>query len=344
MTSKFKYERCRNFQVTNWSCNTHEVYTEYQKFIKFCVWGEERCPTTGREHHQVFLCLKGATVNSEKCLRRIADWFGDAHVEACKGSIKQNIEYVTKEKKFHQRGQQPEQGARNDIKQVVEEIKSGLVTVDEILLDNPALYRTYGRVLREIEGTVKRKQNNNGVVRKGIWYYGESNSGKSWRAFNKPYPYTNETHYQKNKKEDYWDGYTGQDTVVINELRANDSAIGFTDLLQMVDNHPFTLKIKYQANYPFVSNRIVITSIKHPCEIYKNSGEDLYQLKRRFWFVKCIDQETEEITNTPESPFSQHLYEPEEMEAFLQEHPEVEIDTKRAHDAADEVHKKKYCH
>ena len=99
MTSTTGYQRVKNFAITNWSCNSEEVYKKYDEFIQYIAWGEEVCPTTGKKHHQTFLMLKKPTTNSEKCLLRIRNWFGNAHVEACKGSIKQNIDYV--KKKLH---------------------------------------------------------------------------------------------------------------------------------------------------------------------------------------------------------------------------------------------------
>ena len=173
MSSTTGYQRVKNFQITNWSCNTPEVYKKYKDFIQYIAWGEEKTKC-GILHHQTFLMLKKPTTHSEKCLRRIADWFGNAHVEVCKGSIKQNVDYVSKEGTLNELGIAPQQGQRTDLTILFNDVKNGIKTTEDILDEHPLLFHRYERTFKAIEKKAARslQSKNLKVRRKGIWYYG----------------------------------------------------------------------------------------------------------------------------------------------------------------------------
>jgi len=59
---------------------------------KAYVWGEERCPTTNKLHLQAYVEFR-----SEKRFETIKRVLPKAHLEMCKGSRQDNIEYCTKD-------------------------------------------------------------------------------------------------------------------------------------------------------------------------------------------------------------------------------------------------------
>lgn len=117
---------------------------------------------------------------------------------------------------------------------------------------------------------------------KGIWYTGPAGSGKSHKVYEDFNP---ATHYEKSLEDEWWDGYTGQEVVILNEFRGQ---IKFSFLLAMVDKWPLKVKQRCKEPVPFLAKEVRITSILHPKEVYKNALEDnepWAQFERRFEVV-----------------------------------------------------------
>jgi len=120
---------------------------------------------------------------------------------------------------FVEWGDIPSQGQRGDLKRVRDEIVAGK-SVDEIALEDPLMFHQYGRTLSRIEDILLRKKFRTEMT-KGIWYWGATGVGKSHKAFEGFDP---ETHYLYQYQE-FQDGYTGQETIIMNEFRGKfDSA------------------------------------------------------------------------------------------------------------------------
>ena len=65
----------------------------------------------------------------------------------------------------------------------------------------------------------------------GTYIHGPSGVGKSHMAFQ---GFTPETHYVKCLEDEWWDGYTGQPIVIINEFRGQ---IKLSELFDLVDKN-----------------------------------------------------------------------------------------------------------
>lgn len=80
-------------------CFTLHNYTEEDKDtlkaldLKYLLWGEEKCPTTGREHLQGYLVLKKEKTHSA-CKKFIG--IPTIHVEISRHGIEVNYKYCTK--------------------------------------------------------------------------------------------------------------------------------------------------------------------------------------------------------------------------------------------------------
>lgn len=79
---------------------------------EYILIGREICPKTQREHKQGFIRFKNP-VGFRTVQKRLSNY--KIHVEICKGSIDENIEYCTKDGDFEERGERPKQGRRADI-------------------------------------------------------------------------------------------------------------------------------------------------------------------------------------------------------------------------------------
>jgi len=92
-----------------------------------------------------------------------------------------------------------------------------------------------------------------------ICYIGPSGTGKSRKAF--------ETYPQAywGPKGKWWDGYCGQETVVVDEMYGH--RFSFSELLQLLDRYPFQVETKGGV-VQFTSRRIVFTSNQDPQDWY----------------------------------------------------------------------------
>ena len=176
-----------------------------------------------------------------------------------------------------QYGEISNQGERTDVKRKIEEVQNGETTVDDIVLNDPSFYHQYGRTLREAEAILLRKKFRTEMT-EGIWLTGETGAGKSHAVFQNFDP---EKMYVKNLNEDWWDGYKGQEIVILNEFRGQ---IRFSELLDLADKWPKSVKWRNREPVPFLAKKVIITCVKEPKSVYKNLEEDetWAQFERRF--------------------------------------------------------------
>ena len=268
-------------------CFTGFKESEYEfdeSKMKYLIIGKETCPSTNRKHWQGYVEFKNPyTLNSIKKL------FKDdkIHVEARKGSARQASDYCKKEGNFKEYGTISKQGERTDLDRLKDEILTEGLKVDDIVIDNPTMYHQYGRTLHKIEDLKMRK-----IFRteqtKGIWYWGETGVGKSHKAFE---GYTPDTHYVWQYEQSGWqDGYCQQETVIMNEFRGQ---VKYSELLELLDKWPYSVKRRHREPMPFTSKLIIITSSMHPKDIYTNidAKDSLKQLYRRCDIIEITKPE-----------------------------------------------------
>lgn len=267
--------KSRTFTFTNFNLDFNY---ELKDNIKYLAYGLETCPTTCRQHHQGFIVFKNQISSSVKGLKKIGSLVGgSAHVEPMQGSLKDNTVYCSKEGELTELGVKPAQGDRSDLKDVVDRIASGETTADEICMSDPVYYHMYGRTLSKAEDIAARKRFRTEMTQ-GIWYWGGTGVGKSHKAFEDFDP---ERCYVKCLTDEWWDGYTGQEVVILNEFRGN---IAYSELLALVDKWPHSVKRRNREPMPFVSKTVIVTSSLSPADCYHGVAErdSLTQLYRRF--------------------------------------------------------------
>lgn len=249
--------------------------------VDYLIIGQELCPSTGKKHLQGFIYFKNA-----RSFLAIIKSVKPRHIEICKGNIDQNIKYCSKDNNIElEYGIRPSQGKRTDINDIKNEIVNGK-KLDEIVLENPIIYHKYGRTLSKIEDLCMRKKYRTDMT-VGIWYYGSTGVGKSHKAFEN---YNPNTHYIHNINDNgWWDSYTQQNTVIINEFRGQ---ISYSDLLDIVDKWPKTVKRRNREPIPFISKTVIITSSEHPRDVYCNLSktDSLEQLYRRFSIINVLSR------------------------------------------------------
>lgn len=112
------------------------------------------------------------------------------------------------------------------------------------------------------------------MVRTCSVFWGPSATGKSRRAWDE----AGLDAYSKDPRTKFWDGYTGQENVVIDEFRGN---IDIAHILRWTDRYPVRVEIK-GSSIPLSAKRIFFTSNLDPRAWYPGLDADtLEALMRR---------------------------------------------------------------
>lgn len=255
--------------------------------VRWLIWAPEICPETKREHFQCFVYTRNEVsyrvlqniFGGEKFNCRMANGTLDEQINYIQGPYEKDGKKKALNPDFKEYGKKPEQGLRRDLDQVRDSIING-TDVDEICESNPVLYHQYGRTLNRLEDIALRRKFRTEMTQ-GIWLWGGTGVGKSHEAFQNFHP---DTHYVLNHRDKgWWDGYKGQETVIINEFRGND-IYTYDYILELCDKYPMTVSRRSREPCPFLAKTIIITSSLHPADVFwrRNEKDNLDQLKRRF--------------------------------------------------------------
>lgn len=274
--------------------STHRfwVFTSYEEQppdhsdCRYMIYQRERGKKSGKLHWQGYLELsRGQRLSWVR--KNVFPGQSKYKLKRRFGSQEQARAYCMKEDTrveiYKEFGKLVEQGERTDIKRKCSEITQGVITVEDILLDDPIMYHQYGRTLEKVQDLANRKKFRLERT-ECIWYYGETATGKSTRAFQ---GYTPETHYVYPNDNGWWDGYKGQEVVILNDFRGE---IPYNQLLQMIDIFPYVVRRRNKEPHPFISKKVIITSSLTPERVYHNRQEEdsIAQLLRRMTVIHCV--------------------------------------------------------
>lgn len=263
-----------------WCFTNFDLEFDYEKYLEdttatYVAVGRETCPTTGKLHDQGWVYFEA----QRGSVKQVAKQLGGCHVEMCIGNIDQNNDYCSKESELREFGVKPRPGRRSDIEDIVARVKDHGLRIDDLALENPNIVHQYGRTLDRVEDIVLRSRFRNWMT-EGVWLYGPTGVGKSHTAFEGFNP---QTHYVLEMTDNgWWDGYAGQEIVILNEFRGQ---IPFGRLLDLVDKWPVKVPRRGREPVPFLARKVIVTSCKHPRDIYAHvlsATESLDQLTRRF--------------------------------------------------------------
>lgn len=291
----------KNIKARGWRCTLNN-YTEeqHQEIIEWCnkncVWwiiGEEIAPTTGTPHLQMAWYFKNA--KHKNSLIKI--W---KHVEGITflkmdRSCEENRNYCSKDGKYLEGGVLPSQGKRTDLSDIRDKILSG-TKVSDLAEEDPDLYHQYGRTLEKLEDIYLEKVKRTEMTM-GVWFYGKSGVGKSYKAGELAKKYGKSYKFSKLDKG-WWDNYRGEEVVIIDDFRG--AEITYDQLLEMVDKYEYSVPRRGRAPFPFTSLLVIVTSPLPPWEVYKRRHENdgLDQLLRRFTVVELTEVFEDKANNS----------------------------------------------
>jgi len=244
------------FQLT---INEENVVGDVLNYIRslkpnYLIACKEKAPTTGHVHFHVY-------VQFERSKRLSIKKLLGAHVEGCKGSPQQNIDYIKKDGEIiAEEGEPKKKGGKTiqDVKKMAKEERETLPI---------QLYNIVNKINNEEKKQIKGTEYYKEV--EVYWYYGESGSGKSRRAVKE----IGDAEFNEVKYDGtFWHGVTEECPIALYD-DWRDSHMKPTELINFIDYHRHIMNVKggsVRNNY----KKIYITTLQNPEEIYKNCPEE----------------------------------------------------------------------
>lgn len=253
--------RIRNFTFTH--NNYPDTQLQDNLECKYIIYGKE-VGDSGTPHLQGFVSF----VNGMSLSAAIKKLPG-CHVEIAR-NVQAAMEYCKKEADFTERGVRPltkSEGAKKGIAERWELAKQG--RFEELPPEN---LLSYERIFKKFKSAPESME-----TLDHEWWYGATGTGKSRKARH-DYPLA----YIKDPQERWWDGYDGQDVVIIDDFDKYQIKQG-GDMKRWLDHYSFQAPVKgsYSTIRP---KKIIITSNYHPEEIWQDS-QTLDPLLRRLKIV-----------------------------------------------------------
>jgi len=176
-------------------------------------------------------------------------------------------------------GVKPSQGS-DDLSSLIEQMKEGTLTNEDIVLDFPTVYSRNCRAIDRAWAIINKRRTagNNNFRRVEVFVlWGEAGCGKTRecidRAGDEP-PYMVEFDAHKL----WWDGYNGQKTIIFDDFYGQ---VQYSEILRLLDGHQKRLNVK--GSYEYAQwTKVFFTSNKCPCLWYKSPRAwDLPAFRRR---------------------------------------------------------------
>lgn len=243
-----------------------EKISEMKSISYYCMADEVGGKT--QTHHTHLYIYSSSAIRFSTIKRR----FEAAHIELAKGTSQQNRDYVFKEGKWldnkekgntklpdtqEEWGEMPieRQGARNDLADLYDSIKSGLSTY-EILEEYPD-FLTKTDYIEKTRQIIINEEFKNKFRKLSVTYiFGQTGTGKS-RGVLERYGYEN-VFRVTNYMFGGFDGYKGQDVIIFEEFS---SSFKIQDMLNYLDGYPLELPCRYANKIACYTKVYIISNI-----------------------------------------------------------------------------------
>lgn len=261
---------------------------EIQKDIQYAVFQIEQCPETHRIHAQGYIQL-GKQPARMGTIKRIL-LTNDAHLEAARGSAKENVEYCSKQESRLLEPIEygtfiPGSGFRSDLLSVAIAIREGS-SMHDIAQEYPETFIRYSQgILRFASHFTKPRHLSFSPTVFVLW--GPSGVGKSWTA--RWYcEWMGLGYYNRDPESRWWDGYVGQQAIIFDDYSGE---LPYRELLRILDQYEFIAWIK-GGSEQLLAHTFIFTSNNNPLSWYQN--EDIAPLVRRItgsYYLNKLDIE-----------------------------------------------------
>lgn len=225
----------------------------------------EVCPETKKEHVQGFMQLKDG-----KTLKAFKDFINSssAHVEVMRGTAQEASDYCEKDESAHpdaisgvmriKRGEMKKQGNRTDLAALALRLQGG-ASLAEVAMEDPAQYIRYHGGIRAYHNLIVNRPKPRPKP-EIVFIWGSPGCGKS-RYVHSKYP---EAYNAVDMKECWFDGYSGEDTIIFDDFEGN---FNLRNMLKLLDYNPLRLPVK-GGFIAIQAKRFIFTSNIPPDALY----------------------------------------------------------------------------
>lgn len=264
----------------------------------YLVFQKEQCPTTGKAHYQAYVEL-----DKKQRLTAMKKIDAQAHFEPRLGTQAQAREYCMK---AETRTDGPwefgefvpcKKGQRSDLLEATEYLKTHNLV--DTACEHPEVYVRYHRGLAALKHAMIQKEiwdNPQRPVPDIILLKGPPGTGKTRYIEENVRLPDPRNFYRKPVDDNNWfDGYMGQQNVLIDEFEGASNKYPLNLLLQILDRYDIQVPVKNGYAH-FRPNKIYLTTNSHPMHWYDfTTRQDKYKaLTRRFTkVIEFIEGETE---------------------------------------------------
>lgn len=265
---EMSYKRVKNYCIT---INNPEL-SDFEGLeaaiatgqVQYCICGKEHGQEKHTEHAQIYIQF-----THKIAFNKLKKLVPKAHIEPAKGGAKANIKYCSKEHDYIEYGTAKTAGERTDINNLKTMILETNTPMSEIV-DTCENFQQ----LKYAEGLLKYRKPTERIPPKVYWHYGATGTGKTYTVYKNHKP---EDIYVCLDTAQWFDGYTGQKVVLIDDMRKD--FCKFHILLKLLDRYPYRVQVKGGTIW-FNPEIIYITCPYKPEELY-DTREDVAQLERR---------------------------------------------------------------
>lgn len=252
--AKLGKSRAVPWTLNNYTDAEVALLRDAAKSARYMVFGYEICPNTGTPHLQGFVAWETPR-SLDKFKKDISQRLHFAL--PMRGTHKQASEYCKKPESkdpdknpsYEEFGELPAQGQRTDWCVAVEQIVSG-TPVEEVVVAQPQLLPGI-RALERFKAMMLKPKHRDVEV---IVCYGDAGTGKS------RYAWDNFPDLYSKPNGEWWDGYSGQTTILLDDYYGG---IQYSEFLKVLDRYPLQVPVKGGFVYG-QWDRVIITSNKHP--------------------------------------------------------------------------------
>jgi hypothetical protein len=263
--------KLRNVCFTAWPEDIETI--EFEKRMKYLVYGKEICPDTKKLHYQGYVEFDRPIVFGT--LKKLLG--NKTHLSNRNGTAKQAADYCKKDGDFIEHGEISQQGRRSDLDAVIENVNDKL-SLKQIANANPVEFIKFHAGITKLKMLNIEPRN---WITEVTVLWGPTGCGKSKKAREM----LDEYWVWTPARDKWFDGYEGQENVIMEEFRGQ---LPFGMILSMLDRYECPVQYK-GGTTEFAPKRVVITSPKHPKEWYEDSGRDkITQLLRRITKIEKL--------------------------------------------------------
>lgn len=190
-------------------------------------------------------------------------------------------------------GEAPQQG-RDDLTGIVDEMKCGAMSLDDVIWMHPELYQRNSRALTALWAIVnKRKAKDFRRVEVHI-LWGEAGAGKTRQVHEQHGDDLYTVEFDDHKL--WWDGYNGESAILMDDFYGQ---VKYAELLRLWDGYSKRLNVKGSHTYAHWT-QIWVTSNRCPCKWYTNLPGG------RAWDNQAFRRRITSVTKVGDVPDCEH--------------------------------------